>query len=150
MKRRHRAARARVAATRRNSRGVVALEFVLVLPFLLVVLFGIIDTSFLLCDKAILTNASREAARAGVVVRVPQLTAAQISSVALNYLRNDLVTGGTPTTPTVTVDQSAGTSPGDPLKVTISYQYQGLVVGSVFSSLTGPVTVTSVAVMNYE
>jgi Flp pilus assembly protein TadG len=132
------------------SRGAIALEFVLVLPFLLIVLFGIVDVSLLLCDKAIITNASREAARAGVVVRVPQLSATQISSVALNYMQNSLVTAGTPTTPTVTVNQSAGTSPGNPLTVTVSYQYQGLVLGSVFSSLTGPVTVTSVTVMNYE
>jgi Flp pilus assembly protein TadG len=145
-----RGAQARSAGLRRASRGAIALEFVLVLPFLLIVLFGIIDVSFLLCDKAFITNASREAARAGVVVRVPQLTSAQIRSVALNYLQNNLVTGGTATTPTVTVNQSAGTSSGSPLTVTVSYRYQGLMVGSAFSSLTGPVTVTAVTVMNYE
>lgn len=150
MNRSRRRSLARRAGMARANRGVVALEFVLVLPFLLLVLFGIVDTSFLLCDKAVITNASREAARAGVVVRVPQLTAAQMSSVALNYLNNSLVMGGTPTTPTVTIDQSAGTSSGDPLKVTVSYRYQGIVLGSMFSSLTGPITVTSVTVMNYE
>lgn len=145
-----RGAQARSAGLRHASRGAIALEFVLVLPFLLIVLFGIIDVSLLLCDKAFITNASREAARAGVVVRVPQLTPAQISNVALNYLQNSLVTGGTATTPTVTVNQSAGTSSGSPLTVTVSYQYQGLMLGSAFSSLTGPVTVTAVTVMNYE
>jgi Flp pilus assembly protein TadG len=147
-----RGAQARSAGLPRASRGAIALEFVLVFPFLLIVLFGIIDVSLLLCDKALITNASREAARAGVVVRVPQLTRAQISNVALNYLQNSLVTGGTATTPTVTVNQSPGTSPGSPptLTVTVSYQYQGLVLGSAFSSLTGPVTVTAVTVMNYE
>ena len=49
-----------------DTRGVAALEFVLVFPFLMTVLFGIVDTSLLLCDKAVITNASREAARAGV------------------------------------------------------------------------------------
>jgi hypothetical protein len=48
------------------------------------------------------------------------------------------------------VNQSAGTSPGSPLTITVSYQYQGLVLGSAFSSLTGPITVTAVTVMNYE
>jgi Flp pilus assembly protein TadG len=140
-----RGAHGRSAGRPHASRGAIALEFVLVFPFLMIVLFGIIDASLLLCDKAVITNASREAARAGVVVRVPQLTAAQISNVALNYMQNSLVTGGTATTPTVTV-----TSPGSPLTVTISYQYQGLVLGSAFSSLTGPVTVTAITVMNYE
>ncbi|WP_341319583.1 TadE/TadG family type IV pilus assembly protein [Paraburkholderia sp. IMGN_8] len=116
----------------------------------MLVLFGIIDVSLLLCDKAVITNASREAARAGVVVRIPQLSVTQISNVALNYTQQNLVTGGTATTPTVTVDQSGGTSPGNPLTVTVTYQYQGLVVGSAFSSLTGPVTLTATTAMNYE
>ena len=133
-----------------DERGVAALEFVLVFPFLMTVLFGIVDTSLLLCDKAVITNASREAARAGVVVRVPQLSASEVSNVALAYAQNNLVTGGKATTPTINVDQSAGTSPGSPLKVTVTYTYDGLVLGSALSSLTGPVTVTATAVMNYE
>jgi Flp pilus assembly protein TadG len=134
----------------RDERGVVALEYVLVFPFFMLLLFGIVDASLLLCDKAVITNASREAARAGVVVRVPQLTATDISNVALGYAQNNLVTGGTATTPTVTVDQSAGTSPGNPLKVTVTYTYNGLVLGSTFSALTGTITLTAVTVMNYE
>lgn len=140
----------RLARLGSDERGVVALEFVLVFPFLMTVLFGIVDTSLLLCDKAVITNASREAARAGVVVRVPQMAASDVAGVALSYAQSNLVTGGTATTPTVTVDQSAGTSPGSPLTVTVSYTYEGLVLGSAFSSLTGPVTVTATTVMNYE
>jgi Flp pilus assembly protein TadG len=136
--------------TRGRERGAVALEFVLAFPFLILVLCGIVDVSLLLCDKAVITNASREAARAGVVVRIPQLSASQISNVALNYTQNNLVTGGTSTTPTVTVDQSGGTSSGSPLTVTVTYRYQGLVLGSAFSSLTGPVTLTATTVMDYE
>ncbi|EIP84996.1 hypothetical protein A33K_18267 [Burkholderia humptydooensis MSMB43] len=129
---------------------MVALEFVLVFPFFMLVLFGIVDVSLLLCDKAIITNASREAARAGVVACVPPMTASAISQVALNYAQNNLVTGGTATTPVVAVDQSAGTTSGSPLKVTVTYTYQGLVLGSALSSLTGPVTLTAITVMNYE
>ncbi|HEX7685837.1 MAG TPA: TadE/TadG family type IV pilus assembly protein [Trinickia sp.] len=133
-----------------NERGVAALEFVLVFPFLMTVLFGIVDTSLLLCDKAVITNASREAARAGVVVRVPQMAASDVANVALAYAQDNLVTGGTATTPAVSVDQSGGTSPGSPLKVTVTYTYEGLVLGSAFSALTGPVTVSATTVMNYE
>jgi Flp pilus assembly protein TadG len=140
----------RLARLASNERGVAALEFVLVFPFLMTVLFGIVDTSLLLCDKAVITNASREAARAGVVVRVPQLAASDVQNIALAYTQNNLVTGGTATTPTVTVDQSAGTSPGSPLKVTVTYTYEGLVLGSALSSLTGPVTISATSVMNYE
>ncbi len=140
----------RLARLPSNERGVAALEFVLVFPFLMTVLFGIVDTSLLLCDKAVITNASREAARAGVVVRVPQMSASDVANVALVYAQDNLVTGGTSTTPAVSVDQSAGTSPGSPLKVTVTYTYEGLVLGSAFSALTGPVTVTATTVMNYE
>jgi Flp pilus assembly protein TadG len=140
----------RLARLASDERGVVALEFVLVSPFLMTVLFGIVDTSLLLCDKAVITNASREAARAGVVVRVPQMAASDVAGVALSYAQSNLVTGGTATTPVITVDQSAGTSPGSPLTVTVTYTYEGLVLGSAFSSLTGPVTVNATTVMNYE
>ena len=140
----------RLAALAKRDDGVVALEFALVFPFLMMVLFGIVDVSLLLCDKAVITNASREAARAGVVVRVPPLTAAQITTVALNYAQNSLITGGTETTPTVTVNQSSGTSSGNPLTVTVSYTYEGLFVGSALSVLTGPVTLSATTVMNYE
>ncbi|AXF23902.1 pilus assembly protein TadE [Burkholderia pyrrocinia] len=140
----------RRAALARRARGVVSLEFVLMLPFLLMVLLGIIDTSLILCDKAIITNASREAARAGVVVRVPMLTATQITNVALNYTENGLISGGTARAPTVTVTQANGTTTGSALTVTVSYTYSGMVLGSMFSALTGPVTVTATSVMLYE
>ncbi len=140
----------RLARLASNERGVAALEFVLVFPFLMTVLFGIVDTSLLLCDKAVITNATREAARAGIVVRVPQMAASDVANVALAYTQNNLVTGGTSTTPTVNVDQSAGTSPGSPLTVTVTYTYKGLVLGSALSSLTGPVTVSATTVMDYE
>jgi Flp pilus assembly protein TadG len=137
-----------------KERGIVALEFVLVLPFLLMVLFGIIDTSLLLCDKAVITNAAGEAARAGIVVRAQPLTESQIQSVALSYAQNTLVTGGTATTPTVAVSPPEACtlvgSSGKAINVTVSYTYKGLVLGSALSSLTGPVTVTAVAVKNCE
>lgn len=130
--------------------GVAALEFALMFPFLLMVLFGIIDVSLILCDKAVITNASREAARAGIMVRVPRMTPQQIINVALAYTQNSLITGGAATTPTVTVTQSSGTSSGNPLTVTVSYTYQGLFVGSTLSMLTGPVTLSATTVMSYE
>lgn len=141
---------AKLARLASDERGVAALEFVLVFPFLMTVLFGIVDTSLLLCDKAVITNASREAARAGVVVRVPQMAASDVANVALAYTQNSLVTGGTATTPTVSVTQASGTSPGSPLSVTVTYTYEGLVLGSAMSALTGPVTVSATTVMNYE
>ncbi|TDN67269.1 TadE/TadG family type IV pilus assembly protein [Paraburkholderia sp. BL10I2N1] len=132
----------------RDERGVAALEFALMLPFLLMVLFGIIDVSMILTDKAVITNASREAARAGVVLRVTPLTSTQIQNVALNYTQNNLVTGGTATSATAV---ASGTPvSGSPLTVTVTYTYKGFVLGSIFSAITGPVTISAVTKMNYE
>ncbi|KVA04342.1 pilus assembly protein TadE [Burkholderia latens] len=140
----------RAAMRARAARGVVSLEFALMLPFLLMVLIGIIDVSLLLCDKAVITNASREAARAGVVLRVPMLTTTQIANVALGYTQNNLVSGGAATAPTVTVTQANGTTSGSALTVTVTYTYSGMVLGTALSALTGPVTISASSVMLYE
>ncbi|AIO39977.1 pilus assembly protein [Burkholderia sp. AU19243] len=140
----------RAAMRARAARGVVSLEFALMLPFLLMVLIGIIDVSLLLCDKAVITNASREAARAGVVLRVPMLTTTQIANVALGYTQNSLVSGGAATPPTVTVTQANGTTSGSALTVTVTYTYSGMVLGTALSALTGPVTISASSVMLYE
>lgn len=141
------------SGARVHARGSISLEFVLVLPFLLTVLFGIVDVSMVLCDKAVITNAAGEAARQGVVLRVPSYTQAQIQNVALAYTNNGLVTSGTNTPPTVTVTPAGGCASAgssNPLQVSISYTYNGVVLGSAFSAITGPISVKAVAVKNCE
>ena len=49
----------------KGNNGASAVEFAVVLP-LLVLPFGIIEFSLALYDKAMITNASREGARAGI------------------------------------------------------------------------------------
>ncbi|MEE9495904.1 MAG: TadE/TadG family type IV pilus assembly protein, partial [Desulfobacterales bacterium] len=64
-----------------NQRGTAAIEFAIVLPLLMVLIFGIIEFGLVFYDKAMVTNASREAARAGIVYRDPPLTVAEMQSV---------------------------------------------------------------------
>lgn len=148
--------RQRSPGMRTRARGIVSLEFVLVLPFLLMILFGIVDVSMVLSDKAVITNAAGEAARQGVVVRASPYNQTQIQNVALAYAQPSLVTSGTGTTPLVAVTPSSGCSPptngGNPvqLQVSITYTYSGIMLGSAFSALTGPVTVTATAVKYCE
>lgn len=52
---------------KRSDQGVSAVEFALILPVLLLLTFGFIEFSVLLFDKAVITNASREGARFGIV-----------------------------------------------------------------------------------
>lgn len=52
---------------RRRERGAVAVEFALVMPLLLVLLFGIIDMGIVLTQQLSLSNSARQAARFAVV-----------------------------------------------------------------------------------
>lgn len=54
---------------RRSNRGVAAVEFALVLPLLLALLFGIIEFGFLFKDQLALLQAAREGARVAAVGR---------------------------------------------------------------------------------
>jgi Flp pilus assembly protein TadG len=132
------------------SRGSAAIEFAILLPFLIMVLVGIIDVNLIFYDDAVITNAARAGARAGTVLQVPPLSITQIASITTAYAQSSLVTGDSATSPAVTVTQSNGTTPGSSLQVAVSYTYQGLLLGSVFSALVGPVVVNARAVMIYE
>ncbi len=133
---------------RHKDRGGAAIEFALVLPLLLLLIFSIIEFSIALYDKAVITNAAREAARAGVVVRTNRLTEAQIETVARDYMTDRLISFGSGV-PSVTANNSAGVS-GANLTVTVNYTFNGLGVGPLLSALTGPITLSSTAIMINE
>lgn len=130
--------------------GSVAVEFALVLPLLLAIVFGIIEYSIALYDKTVITNASREAARAGIVLKSPKLTSDEITKVATDYCASNLVTFGATTSPTVAVTTTGGAVFGTPLTVSVSYVYQGLGLGSLLSTLSSPITLTATTIMNNE
>jgi Flp pilus assembly protein TadG len=132
-----------MAIRRQAQQGAAAVEFALVLPILLLVFFGMVELSLALYDKAILTNASREGARAGIVLSSPKMTDAQIRAVVLNYTNGSLISLGTTTAPTVTVSQSSPASFPNPLRVTVSYTYKGLGVGTMLGALGAPIVLTS-------
>lgn len=130
--------------------GSVAVEFAILLPFLIMVLVGIIDVNLVLYDKAVLANAARMGARAGTMLRVPPLTTSQIAQITSANASGSLISAGPPAAPTVTVTQASGTASGSPLQVAISYTYKGLLLGSAFSALVGPVVLNTTFTMNYE
>jgi len=130
--------------------GSVAVEFALVLPLLLIIVFGIVEYSIALYDKTIITNASREAARAGIVLRSPKFSSDEIKKVATDYCTSNLITFGAATSPTVDITSSGGAAFGTPLTVTVAYVYQGLGLGSLLSSLSSPITLSATTIMNNE
>lgn len=138
----------------RRQRGAAAIEFAIVLPLLIVLVFGIIEFSICLYDKAVITNASREGARAGIVYAGPDLVrpdATGIATAVNNYVQNHLITFGDPTTsPTVQISCEGVCSTGDPLTVTVGYHYEFLVLPNFVNALVGGVDIAAETVMRLE
>jgi len=136
---------------KRQQQGLATVDFAIVGLLLLTIMFGIFEMGILLYDQAIITNASREAARSGIVLRKNPLTPAQIQAVATNYCLNNLVTFQTGVTPTVTVTQLAADTIGSPLRVNVTYNYTYLVLSTLTAGVI-PSTklLTATSTMYYE
>jgi Flp pilus assembly protein TadG len=133
----------------RKDQGGALVEFALVLPLLLTIVFGIVEFSVVLYDKAVITNASREAARAGVIFRTPAFTDAQITAVATNACASHLISFGD-TSPQVSLSRPSGSTAGNPLTVTVSYPFTGLMLGNLIGPLFGNHSITASTTMVYE
>ena len=130
--------------------GAAATEFAIVLPLLLVLVFGIIEFSILLYDKAMITNASREGARAGIVYSYPdRISDSKITEVINTYCSSHLITFGTGTLPVLEIARS-GTSAGDSLTVTVRYKYDFLVLPNFIASLVGGTVIAGQTTMRME
>ncbi len=160
---------------RRIPRGAVAVEFALVAPLILVLLFGIVEFGVMMYNQAVITNAAREGARWGAVqsaMLVPQPvncsttglstlmgsgcsgtgTASSACQVASNYSTNYLITFGSGSPPTITVScvtPSNGTSTAAAIQVQVSYSYAGLGFLGLMGS-SGASALSSTSVMYLE
>jgi Flp pilus assembly protein TadG len=134
----------------KGQRGGSAVEFAIVLPILVVLLFGIIEFSILFYDKAVITNASREGARAGIVFASTPLDDAGIAGVVNTYCASNLITFGSATAATTTVSRGGSGTAGDPLTVTVDYSYDFLVLPNFVTALTGPIDLEAITVMRME
>jgi len=95
--------------------------------FFLLIVFGIVEWSLYLFNDHIITDASRRGARRGIVQAAPKISESEIRSTVLNYTGARLVTFGAQNTPSVTVPAICVTF-GDDLEVTVSYNYQFLLL----------------------
>jgi Flp pilus assembly protein TadG len=108
---------------RLNEQGAAAAEFAILLPVLLTILFGIIEFGMLMYGREIVTNATREGARAGIVQGPPKRTAGEITTIATNYLTG---TGVNLADVTFTVTGAGLTNPNT-LTVSATYLYRFLI-----------------------
>ena len=113
-----------------NNHGVAAVEFALILIPLILLLFGTIEVGLLVYNKQIITGASREGARAGIVASLDRDTGEHLTtseSVAADYCSDKLITFGAANDAVATAT-STGIDFGDDLSVTVSYDYGFLVL----------------------
>ena len=126
------------------------------ITILLVLLLGIIELSLVLFNKAMITNASREGARAAIVYDEPRLDEAAITTVVNNYCQDHLITFGsaTPVTDAVPDNCPAAAASGTSITVTVDYQYDWLILPNLkyANSLVGfaPVNLSAITVMRCE
>lgn len=103
----------------REGGGSVA-EFALLAPVFVVLLFGLVEFGMAIYAKGVLTNASREGARLGVVYGTPRKTETEIIARVVDYLNK----AGFTETPSVTVNVTGeGGASGTSLTVSVTYPY---------------------------
>jgi len=144
-----------------NQRGAALVEFAIVLPLLLVLIFGMVEFGLVLFNKQVITNASREGARAGIVSAVSRLSHDDIVQIVEKYVADNLITFSDDKDPVVetsraqytgdvnTYTDSYGsfvifTGSGAPaakfrdiLRVEVTFDYEFLVIGQLLSILPG-------------
>ena len=136
--------------TIKNQRGVAAVEFALILFPLVLLVFGTIEFSTLLYDKAMITNASREGARAGIVYSYPDRIAdGEIVNVINTYCGDHMISLGGDSSVSTTITR-AGDASGDPLTVRVSYVYNFLVLPNLMTSLSDGLLLQGETVMRLE
>ena len=144
----------------KEEKGVAVVEFAIILPLLLVLMFGIIEFSILLFNKAMITNASREGARAGIVFAETRPTPNEIRQIVSTYAENHLINFDPSQIldipDPVWTDTNSDTylSSGEPLTVTVNYTYRFLLFPNILElikgSFTNTIDITAVSVMKYE
>jgi len=146
----HNRARSAWLSVARSQRGAAAVEMAVLLPVLVLIIFGTVEFGTYLYNQQVLTNASREGARAGIVQQTPRVTEAAIGQIVNNYASGRLVTFGNGGTSPSTAVASTGTGFGSDLTVTATYQYSFLVVGNLIPGFANSRTMRAATTMKYE
>jgi len=138
-----------VKTTMHDQKGVAAVEFAIILLPLVLLVFGAIEFTTALYDKAVITNASREGARAGIVFDDPRKSDGDIIAAVNNYCSDHMISlGGTSDIGTQIT--RGGDAAGDPLTVRVTYTYNFLVLPSFITALGPGLTMEAETVMRME
>lgn len=102
---------------RRNRRGAAAVEFAVIAPLFFVLVFGMIEFGRMIMVQQVITNASREGARMGVL---DGSTTTTVQSAVQTYLQGAAVRGAQVT---VNPDPPSSAAYGDPVTVSVSISF---------------------------
>lgn len=140
----------RQARRRAAQSGMAVVEFALVLPVLVAVLLAVIELGVMLYNQAVITQASREGARVGIVLRDPKPGDNEIRQAVLARTQGALIALRGSASPEVQVQQSSPAAHPNPLRVTVRYPYAGLALGPLLTALDQPVVLSATTVMVNE
>jgi len=126
----------------RNCRGTSTLEFLLVLPMLMLILFAGVELSRAWMTLNVVVSAAREGARVGVVTN-PFSEATAIARI------NTVLAGANLTSTSASVTCAAPCGPDSPVSATVTVNFQTL-FPVLLPMLPNPLPLTETAVMRYE
>jgi len=130
-----------------NERGIVAAEFAIVLPLLLLILLWTMEFGMLMYGREVVTNATREGARYGIVAGPPTITGAQMITQATNYLAG---TGVSAASVTFSAPACCGAT-GTPVTLNATYRYPWIVPYiPTLLGLASPFPMTITTTMRHE
>ena len=139
---------------RRRERGAATVEFAIIAIILFLFVFGIIEFGILIFDKHILTNASREGARAGIVMTEgPRVSDAEIQNIVKGYAQRHMMSFRASIVPITTVTRPwlllVPPKPhfGDELTVNVTYQFHFMFLSGIG---LGPINLTAETRMKME
>jgi Flp pilus assembly protein TadG len=118
--------------TRRSGQALV--EFALIAPILLLLIFGLVDFARAWSAHHVIADAAREGTRM-LVVHDPGVGIAQAEAAIENRLRTARLN---PTRAVITFDPPAGEPPrGSPMTVTVAYAYDFWILGPFMNWAAG-------------
>ena len=121
-----------VAGRRARERGQELAEFAIVVPLLLLIVFGVLDLGRVFFAAITIANAAREGARYGMVY--PADTAG-IETAVLQEAQTSGIDLTDPAKTDIAVSCPSGCGSGLPIRVTVTHQFQ-LLLTMVFPSGT--------------
>lgn len=126
---------------RHIAKGQSLVEFALVIPILLLVIFGLFDLGYAVFIKNMISNAAREGARTGIIItKTDADIRARVNAAAPGLNLSTAQIAITPSPNNRKFDE--------PITVTVSYTYSPMT--PVLGGITGSVPISSTSVMIVE